>query len=177
MKSLLIALSLAGAVVAPAAARAETVTARMAQATPAGPGLPVGVVRISDGPNGAILTTDLQGLPPGVHGFHVHAGMSCAPGPDKTGKVIPGGAAGGHMDPGATGKHEGPLGLGHLGDLPALNVSTGGLAQETLVAPHIASVAALKGHALMIHAGGDSYSDDPAPLGGGGARLACGVIE
>jgi Cu-Zn family superoxide dismutase len=28
----------------------------------------------------------------------------------------------------------------------------------------------------MIHAGGDNYADQPAPLGGGGARIACGVI-
>jgi Cu-Zn family superoxide dismutase len=28
----------------------------------------------------------------------------------------------------------------------------------------------------MIHAGGDNYSDEPAPLGGGGARVACGVV-
>ena len=29
----------------------------------------------------------------------------------------------------------------------------------------------------MIHAGGDNYSDQPKPNGGGGARIACGVIE
>jgi Cu-Zn family superoxide dismutase len=29
----------------------------------------------------------------------------------------------------------------------------------------------------MIHEGGDNYSDEPAPLGGGGARIACGVID
>jgi Cu-Zn family superoxide dismutase len=29
----------------------------------------------------------------------------------------------------------------------------------------------------MIHAGSDNYSDSPKPLGGGGARIACGVIE
>jgi Cu-Zn family superoxide dismutase len=29
----------------------------------------------------------------------------------------------------------------------------------------------------MIHAGGDNYSDEPEPLGGGGARIACGVVE
>ncbi|SSP59941.1 Cu/Zn superoxide dismutase [Acinetobacter baumannii] len=29
----------------------------------------------------------------------------------------------------------------------------------------------------MIHAGGDNYSDSPLPLGGGGARIACGVIK
>ena len=28
----------------------------------------------------------------------------------------------------------------------------------------------------MIHVGGDNYSDMPLPLGGGGARIACGVI-
>ena len=28
----------------------------------------------------------------------------------------------------------------------------------------------------MIHEGGDNYSDTPKPLGGGGARMACGVI-
>ena len=34
----------------------------------------------------------------------------------------------------------------------------------------------LYGRALVIHAGGDNYSDSPEPLGGGGARLACGVV-
>jgi Cu-Zn family superoxide dismutase len=38
-------------------------------------------------------------------------------------------------------------------------------------------VSGIRGKALMIHAGGDNYSDRPAPLGGGGARIACGVIE
>ena len=38
-------------------------------------------------------------------------------------------------------------------------------------------VADVKGRALMIHAGGDNYSDQPKPLGGGGARVACGVIK
>ena len=34
----------------------------------------------------------------------------------------------------------------------------------------------LKGHSVMIHEGGDNYTDNP-PLGGGGARIACGVIK
>lgn len=29
----------------------------------------------------------------------------------------------------------------------------------------------------MIHAGGDNYSDKPEKLGGGGSRIACGVIK
>jgi Cu-Zn family superoxide dismutase len=28
----------------------------------------------------------------------------------------------------------------------------------------------------MVHAGGDNHSDHPQPLGGGGGRIACGVI-
>ncbi|TMA53165.1 MAG: hypothetical protein E6J75_15750, partial [Deltaproteobacteria bacterium] len=30
------------------------------------------------------------------------------------------------------------------------------------------------GRALVIHEGGDNYSDTPKPLGGGGVRMACG---
>ena len=35
----------------------------------------------------------------------------------------------------------------------------------------------LRGKAVIIHASGDNYSDQPAPLGGGGARIACGVFQ
>ncbi|CAM3078335.1 Superoxide dismutase family protein [Vibrio tubiashii] len=35
----------------------------------------------------------------------------------------------------------------------------------------------VKGRALMVHAGGDNHSDHPAKLGGGGARIVCGVIK
>jgi len=34
----------------------------------------------------------------------------------------------------------------------------------------------VRDRALMIHAGGDNHADHPAPSGGGGARVACGVI-
>jgi Cu-Zn family superoxide dismutase len=30
---------------------------------------------------------------------------------------------------------------------------------------------------MMIHAGGDNYSDKPKALGGGGKRVACGIIN
>jgi Cu-Zn family superoxide dismutase len=58
-----------------------------------------------------------------------------------------------------------------------VTVAADGTAKATLTAPRIKNVAELRGHALMIHAGGDNYSDQPAPLGGGGARLACGVAS
>ncbi len=154
---------------------AQSLSAPMFLATPTGPGASVGTITITEGSYGADFHLDLHDLPPGLHGFHVHANPSCAPG-EKEGKPVPAGGAGGHLDPAMTGMHMGPEGTGHLGDLPVLTVDADGTAREVLTAPRITSLDALKGHALMIHAGGDNYSDQPAPLGGGGARLACGVI-
>lgn len=172
-----LSLVLAAAMAAVAApALAETVVVPMALATPAGPGASIGQITISDAPGGVTFALDLHGLAPGAHGFHVHVNPSCAASTNAQNAVVPAGGAGGHLDPAMTGMHMGPEGMGHLGDLPVLVVGDDQSAHQTLKAPHIATVAALKGHSLMIHAGGDNYSDKPLPLGGGGARLACGVI-
>jgi superoxide dismutase, Cu-Zn family len=157
-------------------AGAAELKAELRQATPTGPGDSLGTVTISEGAGGAMLKTALKGLPPGAHGFHIHENGSCDPG-SANGQPVPAGGAGGHLDPQKTGKHEGPEGSGHLGDLPALQVAADGTASVTLAAPHIKDVEAVRGKSLMIHAGGDNYSDQPAPLGGGGARIACGVIQ
>ena len=69
------------------------------------------------------------------------------------------------------------MGTGHVGDLPLLEVAADGSAVKSLKAPHIKDLEAVRGHSLVIHVGGDNYSDQPAPLGGGGARIACGVIK
>jgi Cu-Zn family superoxide dismutase len=171
---LVLALSLALAGGAGVASAAQ-VKAKLFLATADGKGAEVGSVRFRDAKGGAQIRADLHGLPPGQHGFHVHDKGSCDPAM-KDGKATPAGAAGGHMDPAMSGKHEGPSGMGHLGDLPFLTVAADGSDKETLTAPRITSVKELKGRAVMIHAGGDNYSDQPAPLGGGGARLACGVL-
>ena len=156
-------------------ALARPLTASMSLATPTGPGAPIGFITIDIGPEGAAFILDLHGLPPGPHGFHVHANPSCAAG-EKDGKPVPAGGAGAHLDPSMSRAHMGPMGAGHLGDLPVITVADDGSAHGRLVAPRISSLDDLRGHALMIHAGGDNYADSPAPLGGGGARLACGVI-
>ncbi|MFZ0889439.1 MAG: superoxide dismutase family protein [Candidatus Binataceae bacterium] len=65
---------------------------------------------------------------------------------------------------------------GHRGDLPVLVVDSRGDATEAVTAPNL-TVEQIRVRSGMIHAGGDNYSDTPAPLGGGGARIACGVIE
>ena len=67
-------------------------------------------------------------------------------------------AAGGHYDPANTGKHLGPQGEGHKGDMPVLTVDASGKATKAVTAPHL-TVADVKGRSIMIHAGGDNYSD------------------
>ncbi len=139
---------------------------------------PIGSVTAIDTPDGLRLTPALRSLPPGEHGFHVHDKASCeaAPDPDKGGTMAPAFGAGGHLDPSSSGKHEGPTGMGHKGDLPKLTVAANGKATTPVVAPHL-TVADIKGHALVIHAGGDNYADQPVKLGGGGGRIACGVAS
>ena len=64
-------------------------------------------------------------------------------------------------------KHLGPFGM---------TVDASGNATKAVVAPRL-KVSDVEGHSIMIHAGGDNYSDQPAPLGGGGSRIACGVSK
>src|SRR3954470_2613822 len=161
----------------PGGARAADLTATMYRISTSGTGEAVGTVTISGGGGGVVFTTDLGGLPAGQHGLHVHANGDCGPGPNDAGLVVAGGAAGGHWDPEGTKQHRGPQGGGHLGDLPALDVGADGTAKERLPAPRITDLDRLKGHALVIHAGGDNYADQPLPLGGGGGRIACVLIR
>ncbi|QEA38077.1 superoxide dismutase [Pistricoccus aurantiacus] len=139
-----------------------------------GVGDSVGTVTVEDTEYGLLLTPDLSGLEPGLHGFHVHENASCEPA-EKDGEQVAAAAAGGHFDPQNTETHQGPYGDGHLGDLPVLMVDDDGMATTPTLAPRL-KVSDLGGHALMIHEGGDNYSDNPE-LGGGGARVACGTIE
>jgi len=155
-------------------ARAEEIVVDMHLVDANGVGKSIGTITVSTSPYGAILTPSLSDLPPGVHGFHVHQNPSCDPG-EKEGKKVAALGAGPHLDPASAKKHQGPYAEGHLGDLPALIVGPDGKAVVPLLAPRL-KPADLKGHALMIHAGGDTYADQPE-LGGGGARMACGIAK
>jgi Cu-Zn family superoxide dismutase len=155
-------------------AQAEELMIQINRIDSTGIGGSIGTIRVSSSPYGTIFTPDLIDLSPGLHGFHVHQNPSCGAGVQE-GKEVPGLAAGGHYDPAGTGKHLGPYKDGHLGDLPALYVDADGKATHPVLAPRI-KISDLKGHAFVIHAGGDNYSDYPKALGGGGARVACGVV-
>lgn len=127
----------------------------------------IGSIIATDTRYGLLLIPNLHDLPPGLHGFHLHAKPSCS----HHGK-----SAGDHWDPLKTGVHLGPYtDKGHLGDLPVLMVNEKGIADVPVLAPRL-KVKNLHGHALIIHSGGDNYADVPEKLGGGGQRIACGIV-
>ncbi|GGY67019.1 superoxide dismutase family protein [Marinobacter zhanjiangensis] len=161
---------------APLAQANESVDVDMYQVTAEGQGDLIGTVTIEKNDHGALITSDLKGLGPGPHGFHLHENPDCGP-VTKDGEKIAAGAAGGHYDPDNTGAHKGPFDTGgHLGDLPRLHVGQAGESKQTYLAPRL-QLDDFQGRALVIHRGSDNYSDDPRPLGGGGARMACGVVQ
>jgi len=168
---------IAGSLLAVASeAAAASAEASVNSITTAGVGARLGMVTFTDTAGGLLITPQLSGLPPGQHGFHIHEKGDCGPGMNQ-GKTAAGFAAGGHYDPAHTQKHLGPFSTaGHRGDLPVLVVDSRGGATQPVTAPHL-TVAEIRGRSIMVHTGGDNYSDTPAPLGGGGARTACGVIR
>lgn len=164
------------AALVPAIASAD-ITVHMNAVTDTGIGDSVGTIVISKATHGIVLTPELSGLPPGPHGFHVHEVADCSPARDDEGSRAAAHAAGEHYDPEGTMMHGSPLvGDGHLGDLPLLMVDLHGRATEAVEASRL-SLEDVDNRALMIHAGGDNYSDVPEKAGGGGARIACGIID
>ncbi len=174
MKKKLVGLSIFLAAMAAVAVGATETVIDIYHVTHEGTETKIGAIKAEETAYGILLTPNLTGLTPGLHGFHVHMAGNCGP-MEKDGHMVAGLAAGGHFDPGKTNAHKGPYGDGHLGDLPALYVDASGTAVLPVLAPRLKLVD-LSGHSLMLHEGGDNYSDAPKALGGGGARVACGVV-
>ena len=171
----LVALAMAMSAVANAGAK----TVEVHRLSHNGPGESVGFVMFSDIEHGLLVTPALHDLePPGLHGAHIHTHADCGTA-SKHGHMTMGAAAGGHYDPHDTGRHGGPYGQGHLGDLPNLVVEGDGSATIPVLAPRL-RVADLAGRSIMIHAGADHYQNHAASKHGhgkGGVRMYCGVIE
>ena len=159
-------------VLASAAAMAADTSVEINAIDANGVGKPLGTATISDSSDGLTIKVDVSGVTDGDHGFHVHEKGDCSPG-TKDGKTVPGLAAGPHFDPHATKTHKGPGGGGHEGDLPKLTAQ-GGKIDQTVTVKGLKQ-ADVAGRSLMIHEGGDNYSDNPEN-GGGKGRIACGVI-
>lgn len=149
--------------------------ANIYKTTPTGRGEYVGTVTFTDTEYGLRLDTDLKNLLPGEHGFHVHENPDCSAQLTE-GKTVLAGKAGGHYDPLQSKKHLGPNQNGHKGDLPVLFVDEKGAVKRTRYIQGV-TASEFKNRSVMIHEGADNYQDKPQPLGGGGGRIACGIIE
>ncbi|BCL75989.1 superoxide dismutase [Cu-Zn] [Jeongeupia sp. HS-3] len=117
--------------------------------------------------NGSKLVLDvtLTGLTPGQHGFHVHEKGDCSA-PDAS-------SAGGHFNP-DNHQHGGPATpMHHVGDLGNVTAGADGRV-STSIGLNGVRLDTLVGRALVVHAGADDLSSQPA--GNSGARIACGVI-
>lgn len=110
----------------------------------------------------------------GNHGMHIHEFGDLTPSQKPNGEMVRGGNAGTHYDPENTNSHLGPYNNGHRGDLPRINIARGQWI-GTVVAPRL-TLSEVRNRAIIIHSGGDNYSDSPKPNGGGMSRIIGGVI-
>jgi superoxide dismutase, Cu-Zn family len=131
----------------------------------------IGTITLIETPQGVLLTGGLTGLPPGPHGFHIHAVGQCQP---------PFTSAGEHFNPDNR-KHGFHDARGsHAGDLPNLHAHPGGQAMVDAIAPGVTLSGGAKslldqdGAAIVIHARADDYRTDPA--GESGDRIVCGIV-
>ncbi|HEX7623369.1 MAG TPA: superoxide dismutase family protein [Anaeromyxobacteraceae bacterium] len=136
-------------------------------------GQQVGTATLTGTEGGVKLVVEVNGLPPGQHGIHVHGAGKCE-GPEFK-------SAGGHFNPSHK-KHGLESAEGHhAGDLPNLTVGADGTGtfSATLDGATLgqgsSSLLNPEGASIVIHAGPDDGKTDPA--GNSGARIACGVIE
>ena len=168
----LLAASSGALLIATGVAIAQQLTVDINRISDSGVGEKIGTVVVSEGKSGVSFKIAVTGLPTGQRGFHVHEKGDCGPAM-KDGKMTAGIAAGEHFDPEGKKSHKGPKGAGHQGDLPVLNATAKGI-DQSVTAPRL-KMADVRGRALMIHEGGDNYSDNPEN-GGGKGRVACGVV-
>jgi Cu-Zn family superoxide dismutase len=164
---------LTGATAAPALARdaaAASVTIKGSD------GRELGLATLAEGPRGVMIRLELKGLTPGWHGVHFHEKADCGT-PDFK-------SAGAHVHSTATVVHGllNPDGNDN-GDLPNIFAGADGSATAELYSPLVSLKGAgdrpalldTDGSAIVVHANADDHRSQP--IGGAGARIACGVIR
>ena len=135
-------------------------------------GVVMGTATLTPAGDGIRLVVDAKGLPPGVHGIHIHTVGRCE-GPDFT-------SAGAHWNPTAMKHGTNAPGGPHMGDLPNITIGADGtghldaMLKGTLTGGATPLMDA-DGAAVVIHATADDYMTDPS--GNSGGRIACGVIN
>ena len=123
---------------------------------------------------GVLITFDLQGLPPGAHGIHLHTAGNCNA---KTGFT-----AAGPILSLVPGKRHGYLAEGGpiAGDLPNQFAGADGRLHASIETGSFSlgngkrSIFDRDGVALIVDSRADDYRTQP--LGNAGDRIACGVV-
>jgi Cu-Zn family superoxide dismutase len=168
------ALALSAALLAAtqAGAAATSATAELKGAD----GKTIGTATLTEAPHGVLLRVEAKGLTPGWHGLHFHEKGDCGT-PDFK-------SAGAHVHTTTTVVHGllNPDGNDN-GDLPNLFAAADGSA-TTEVFSHLVSLNGAGGRpalldadgsSIVVHASPDDYKSQP--IGGAGARVACGVVK
>ena len=161
------------------AAQTTVTTAAPAVATDliAPDGSAVGRVTFSEVGGRIAVEGRFTNLPPGFHGFHIHAVGKCERGtPAFT-------SAGGHM---VLGDQAHPV---HAGDQPVLLVLADGSAEIRFTTDRyqLSDLQTPEGRAVIVHANPDNYANVPSryvrrpdaatlSTGDAGDRIACGVV-
>lgn len=140
-------------------------------------GAVIGNAVFKEGPTGVLVHVTTKGLTPGWHGMHFHEKGDCS---DP--KFMNSGAHMNHADvkvPHGLLNPKGP----DYGDLPNLYVGTDGTGDAEAFTSLVSfkgeggrpALLAPGGRALVIHANPDDHTTQP--IGGAGARVACGVVK
>ena len=129
-----------------------------------------GTVHFMEQKDGSVeVQVDLQNVPPGIHGFHVHENPSCAD--DAK-------AAGGHFNPTAA-PHAGPDAASHhAGDFGNVTADGAGNVKTTFTTRSITvhdGPASVMSRSVVLHAQADDLTTQPS--GNSGGRIACGVVQ
>jgi len=129
-----------------------------------------GIVEFTETPKGLEVYAQVEGLPPGKHGFHVHQYGDLG----DSGK-----AAGSHFNPNNT-KHgfiiEDGYTEAHAGDFGNITINEDGNGELKLLIPEMTlSIGpySIAGRSLIIHEKEDDFGQ---PLGNAGPRIAGGII-
>ena len=144
-----------------------------------GVGDEIGSIELKDTEDGLVVLANLNNLPAGQNGMHIHQKPTCEAGIED-GQRIPGLAAGGHyghdhMMMGMKMDMSDPMHAEHMknmkpkGDLPPLETDKNGISTARVVGSKL-TLAELRGRSLMIHRGPDID-------GTSGPKVACAVID
>lgn len=139
-------------------------------------GKAVGLATFTEDGDEVTLHILVEGLTPGMHGWHLHETGVCDGAGDE-----PFSSAGGHWNP-TDMEHGAPDAASHhAGDFGNFEATADGMADVTFMSSDFTmlgdgptSVNDADGTAIIIHAGEDDLTTQPS--GDSGARFACGVI-